>query len=158
MGYGNRWIFLLYLNCKILSPSKWRSNWLFLSSKGSKAGRTSLPCPIYFGNGLLSCWPELEKLYRIQGFQVGKNPNTFAIVSHLLYAGTLIFCGADSQQINYLNITKMVFESISDLQINMLISRTLTSKWSSQPRRSDRNFNLQNCFVTHYLLGIPTWS
>ncbi|WMV40276.1 hypothetical protein MTR67_033661 [Solanum verrucosum] len=58
-----------------------------------------------------------------KGFTLGKDPSTSVIVSHLLYADdTLIFCGADSQQVYNLNTTLMVFESISGLHINMIKS------------------------------------
>ncbi|KAL3368494.1 hypothetical protein AABB24_009384 [Solanum stoloniferum] len=62
-----------------------------------------------------------KELQWIQGFQVGSDPSTTLTVPHLLYADdTLIFCGADSQQIRNLNITLMVFEFIFGLHINML--------------------------------------
>ncbi|CAN4122517.1 unnamed protein product [Withania somnifera] len=59
-----------------------------------------------------------------QGFQAGNDPNIAVIVSHLLYADdTLVFCGANSQQVQHLNLNLMVFESISGLHINMLKSK-----------------------------------
>lgn len=57
----------------------------------------------------------------IQGFQVGRNPDNTFTISHLLYADdTLVFCGAESSQVSYLNPTLLIFESLSGLHINML--------------------------------------
>ncbi|KAF3654186.1 hypothetical protein FXO37_16616 [Capsicum annuum] len=55
------------------------------------------------------------------GFNVGTR-NTVN-VSHLLYADeTLVFCGANRSQVLYLNLTLLIFESLSGLHINMLKS------------------------------------
>ena len=73
--------------------------------------------------GLSQLLARAKELQWIQGFQVGSNPATTVNVSHLLYADdTLIFCGADRQQVSNLNTTLIVFEAISGLYINMLKS------------------------------------
>lgn len=52
------------------------------------------------------------------------NPNHSISVSHLLYAnGTLIFCGAETLQVLYLNLTLMLCKAISGLHINKMKSK-----------------------------------
>lgn len=54
---------------------------------------------------------------RIKGFKVGIRIGI--IVSHLLLADdTLIFCGAEQDQIRYLKLILIIFEIISGLHIN----------------------------------------
>lgn len=55
----------------------------------------------------------------LQSFQVGKNPTSSITVSHILYADdTLIFCGAERSQVIKINLTSLIFEALSG--INML--------------------------------------
>lgn len=55
---------------------------------------------------------------------VESKPNHSISVPHFLYAnGTLIFCGAETLQVLYLNLTLMLFEAISGLHINKMKSK-----------------------------------
>ncbi|XP_075083498.1 uncharacterized protein LOC142167239 [Nicotiana tabacum] len=73
--------------------------------------------------GLTKMLVKAKEMNWIHGFQVGRNPANSVIVSHLLYADdTLIFCGAERLQVSHLNLTLLIFESISGLHINMLKS------------------------------------
>nr|XP_016515287.1 PREDICTED: uncharacterized protein LOC107831999 [Nicotiana tabacum] len=57
------------------------------------------------------------------GSRVGNNAETSVTVTHLLYADdTLIFCGAERSQVQFLNLTLLLFEAILGLHINMLKS------------------------------------
>ena len=65
--------------------------------------------------GLSQLLARAKELQWIQGFQVGSNPTTTVNVSHLLYADdTLIFCGADRQQVSNLNTTLIVLKLSPD--------------------------------------------
>nr|XP_016478797.1 PREDICTED: uncharacterized protein LOC107800154 [Nicotiana tabacum] len=62
-----------------------------------------------------------KRLQWIRGFDVGVQSNIN--ISHLLYADdTLIFYGADRDQVLHLNLTLLLFEALSGLHINMLKS------------------------------------
>ena len=54
------------------------------------------------------------------GFSVGTLAANSLMVSHLLFADdTLIFCGADSEQISNLRYVFIGFEAVSSLKINL---------------------------------------
>jgi hypothetical protein len=56
----------------------------------------------------------------ISGFSVGSREQDRVEVSHLLFADdTLIFCGADASQINYMGALLVCFEAVSGLKVNM---------------------------------------
>jgi hypothetical protein len=56
----------------------------------------------------------------ISGFSVGGRNQDRMDVSHLLFADdTLVFCGADSSQISYLDALLVCFEAVSGLKVNM---------------------------------------
>nr|XP_009779409.1 PREDICTED: uncharacterized protein LOC104228625 [Nicotiana sylvestris] len=62
-----------------------------------------------------------SQLQWIEGFRINNNSGNSISVSHLLYAyDTKNFCGAEKLQLQYLNLTLLIFESISGLHINML--------------------------------------
>nr|XP_016485156.1 PREDICTED: uncharacterized protein LOC107805603 [Nicotiana tabacum] len=74
-------------------------------------------------DGLTQMMEKAKEMQWIQGFQVGRNPDIAVTISHLLYADdTLVLCGAESSQVSYLNLTLLIFESLSGLHINMLKS------------------------------------
>ncbi|WMV09233.1 hypothetical protein MTR67_002618 [Solanum verrucosum] len=55
----------------------------------------------------------------IRGFEVAKNNNQRMEITHLQYADdTLIFCGAEEEQLKYLRVILILFEAISGLHIN----------------------------------------
>nr|XP_016434745.1 PREDICTED: uncharacterized protein LOC107761094 [Nicotiana tabacum] len=73
--------------------------------------------------GLSRMLDKAKELQWINDFDVGNMTTNSVNVSHLLYADdTLIFCGAESRQMFYLNITLLIFEALSGLHINMLKS------------------------------------
>lgn len=54
-----------------------------------------------------------KELNWLQGFDVGSRTDQLTSVSHLLVAeGTLIICGAEGSQVQYLNINLMLFEAL----------------------------------------------
>jgi hypothetical protein len=56
----------------------------------------------------------------LTGFSVGSRNNEALVVSHLLFADdTLIFCGANSEQIRHLRCIFLCFEAVSGLRINL---------------------------------------
>lgn len=60
----------------------------------------------------------------MSGFEVAKN-NGERVLTHLQYADdTLIFCGADEQQLRYLRVILVLFEGIS--QVCTLTGRRVT--------------------------------
>lgn len=66
--------------------------------------------------GLSKMLEKSRQLQWIQGFSMGSNPESLATVSHLLYTNdTLIFCEADTNQIQYLNLILFLFEAFSGL-------------------------------------------
>lgn len=115
---------LSYLHSQVLILVNRSPNGFFSPQKGLRQGDPLSPVLFILGmEELTQLLVRAKELQWIQGFQVGRNHNTSGTVSHLLYADdTLIFCGADSQQVNHLNMTLMVFESTS-LHINMLKSK-----------------------------------
>lgn len=55
----------------------------------------------------------------ITGFEVARNGNRSLEVSHLQYADdTVIFCGAEEEQVKYLRHILVFFEGISGLHID----------------------------------------
>jgi hypothetical protein len=51
---------------------------------------------------------------------VGTRDNDRVEVSHLLFADdTLVFCGADASQINYMGALLVCFEAVSGLKVNL---------------------------------------
>nr|XP_009785833.1 PREDICTED: uncharacterized protein LOC104234042 [Nicotiana sylvestris] len=74
--------------------------------------------------GLSKMLDKAKQIQCIEGFTVGNSVANLVIVSHLLYADdTLIFCGANKMQVQYLNLTLLLFQAISGLHINMLKSK-----------------------------------
>nr|XP_016481281.1 PREDICTED: uncharacterized protein LOC107802323 [Nicotiana tabacum] len=70
--------------------------------------------------GLSRMLKKAKQMQWLQGFDVGRNSGLTVSVSHLLFADdTLIFCGADKSQVQFLNLTLMLFEAVSGLHINM---------------------------------------
>jgi hypothetical protein len=56
----------------------------------------------------------------ISGFFVGTRDNDRVEVYHLLFANdTLVFCGADASQINYMSALLVCFEAVSRLKVNL---------------------------------------
>ncbi|XP_009789469.1 uncharacterized protein [Nicotiana sylvestris] len=73
--------------------------------------------------GLSKMLDKARQLEWIQGFKISSNSGNSISISHMLYADdTLIFCGAEKLQLQYLNLTLLIFESISGLHINMVKS------------------------------------
>jgi len=65
-----------------------------------------------------------KQMQWIEGFRVGNNEDNSISVTHLLYADdTLTFCGTEKSQVQYLNLTLLLFEAISGLHINMQKSK-----------------------------------
>ncbi|WMV19114.1 hypothetical protein MTR67_012499 [Solanum verrucosum] len=61
-----------------------------------------------------------KQLHLLEGFMVGNGSGRTISISHLLFADdTLIFCEAEKSQVQYLNLTLMLFEAMSGLHINM---------------------------------------
>lgn len=116
---------LLYLHSQVLILVNRRPNGFSSPQKGLRKGDALSPFLFILGmEELTQLLDRAKELQWTQGFQVGGNSNTSGTASHLLYAdNTLIFCGADSQQVNHLNMTLMVFESTSGLHINILNSK-----------------------------------
>lgn len=55
-----------------------------------------------------------------QGFEVGTERGTILTISHLFFADdTLVFCGADQDQLRHLRMTLLCFESVSGLKIKL---------------------------------------
>lgn len=55
----------------------------------------------------------------VQGFEVARNNNQRMEITHLQCADdTLIFCGAEEEQLKFLRVILILFEAISGLHIN----------------------------------------
>ena len=127
MGFGDRWIRWIYFCISTVKFSVLINRspvGFFSTQKGLRQGDPLSPYLFILAmEGLSQLLARAKELQWIQGFQVGSNPATTVNVSHLLYADdTLIFCGADREQVSNLNTTLIVFEAISGLYINMLKS------------------------------------
>lgn len=86
----------------------------FSPEKGLRQGDLLSPFLFILAmEGLTQMLEKAKGMQWIQGFQVGRNPDNAVTISHLLYADdTLVFCGAESSQISYLNLTILIFESL----------------------------------------------
>ncbi|KAF3624709.1 Syntaxin-51 [Capsicum annuum] len=125
MGFGERWIKWIKFSITTVKYSVLVNGSLvgfFSPQKGLRQGDLlSLFLFILAMEGLSNMLDKAEQLQWLDGFNVGTR-NTVN-VSHLLYADdTLVFCGADRSQVLYLNLTLLIFESLSGLYINMLKS------------------------------------
>uniref|UniRef100_M1B0E1 Reverse transcriptase domain-containing protein n=1 Tax=Solanum tuberosum TaxID=4113 RepID=M1B0E1_SOLTU len=139
MGFRDRWIRWIFFCISTVKLSVLVNRSLvgfFSSKKGLRQGDPLFSFLFILAmEGLSQMLTKAKELQWIQGLQVGSDPSTTLTVPHLLYADdTLIFCGADSQQISNLNITLMVFEFISGLHINMLKSIIYPVNEVSNPR------------------------
>nr|XP_009794949.1 PREDICTED: uncharacterized protein LOC104241713 [Nicotiana sylvestris] len=73
--------------------------------------------------GLSKMLDKTKHLLWLDCFSVGRPQGNPISISHLLYADdTLVFCGAEKSQVQYLNLTLLIFEAISGLHINILKS------------------------------------
>ena len=93
----------------------------FLSSKGLRQGDPLSPYLCVLGMEALSCL--LARAVEggfLLGCNIGERSGGGLVVSHLLYAdNTLLFCGANEDQLAYLSWLLMWFEVISELRINL---------------------------------------
>ena len=134
------WKFLLYLLQRCGFSVRWR-NWIsfcistarfsilvngcpsgfFPSSRGLRQGDPLSPLLFVIVMEALSCL--LDRAVRedlFSGFSVGTSAGNSLMISHLLFADdTLIFCGADSDQVTNLSYVFTWFEAVSGLKINL---------------------------------------
>lgn len=96
----------------------------FSPQKGLREGDPLSPFLFILAmEGLSQMLDKAKQLQWIEGFSVGNSSIDSISVSHLLYADdTIIFCGAERSQVQYLNLILLIFEAISGLHINMLKS------------------------------------
>uniref|UniRef100_A0A2N9J257 Reverse transcriptase domain-containing protein n=1 Tax=Fagus sylvatica TaxID=28930 RepID=A0A2N9J257_FAGSY len=134
------WKFLLYLLQRCGFSVRWR-NWInfcistarfsilvngcpsgfFPSSRGLRQGDPLSPLLFVIVMEALSRL--LDRAVReglFSGFSVGSSAGNSLMISHLLFADdTLIFCGADSDQVTNLRYVFTWFEAVSGLKINL---------------------------------------
>jgi hypothetical protein len=134
------WKFLLYLLQRCGFSVRWR-NWInfcistarfsilvngcpsgfFPSSRGLRQGDPLSPLLFVIVMEALSRL--LDRAVReglFSGFSVGTSAGNSLMISHLLFADdTLIFCGADSDQVTNLRYVFTWFEAVSGLKINL---------------------------------------
>jgi hypothetical protein len=134
------WKFLLYLLQRCGFSVRWR-NWInfcistawfsilvngcpsgfFPSSKGLRQGDPL--SPLLFVIVMEALNRLLDRAVRedlFSGFSVGTSAGNSLMLSHLLFANdTLIFCGADSDQVTNLRYVFTWFEAVSGLKINL---------------------------------------
>jgi hypothetical protein len=123
-GFGDRW--RDWIKCCISSvrfsilvngiPSGF-----FFSSRGLRQG--DLLSPLLFVVVMEALSRMLTATMNhglLTGFQVGFRNHEVLAMSHLLFADdTLIFCGANSEHIRYLQCIFLCFEAVSGLKINL---------------------------------------
>lgn len=97
-----------------------------------------------------------KQMQWLEGFKVGNNSDIPVSVSHLLYAyDTLIFCGAEKLQVQYLNLTLLLFEAISGLHINM--AKSVIYSVNEVPNLEELA-GIMGCGIGHFpttYLGLP---
>ncbi|CAN4100742.1 unnamed protein product [Withania somnifera] len=111
IDFGERWIYFCISTGKFSVLINRSPVGFFSIQKGLKQGGPLFPFLFILAiEGLSQLLSKTKELQWVQEFQVGNNPSTTVNVSHLLYADyTLIFCGADRQQVSNLNTTLIIF-------------------------------------------------
>ncbi|XP_019234325.1 PREDICTED: uncharacterized protein LOC109214820 [Nicotiana attenuata] len=127
MGFGDRWIRWIKYSISTVKFSVLvnRSPVGFFSpQKGIRQGDPLSPFLFILAmEGFSKMIDKANQLQWLKGFDVGRVFENSVSISHLHYADdTLIFCGAESSQVQYLNLTLLIFEALSGLHINMLKS------------------------------------
>lgn len=125
MGFGDRWIKWIKFNISTVKYSVLINRspvGFFSAQRGLRQGDPLSPFLFILAmEGLSRMLNKAKQLQWLKGFDIGRD--RAVNISHLLYADdTLIFCGADREQILYLNLTLLIFEVVSGLHINMLKS------------------------------------
>lgn len=125
MGFGDRSIKWIKFNISIVKYSVLINRSLvgfFSAQRGLRQGDPLSPFLFILAmEGLSRMLNKAKQLQWLKGFDIGRD--RAVNISHLLYADdTLIFCGADREQVLYLNLTLLIFEAVSGLHINMLKS------------------------------------
>uniref|UniRef100_A0A1S4AQ70 Uncharacterized mitochondrial protein AtMg01250-like n=1 Tax=Nicotiana tabacum TaxID=4097 RepID=A0A1S4AQ70_TOBAC len=124
MGFGDRWIRWIRYSLTTVKYSILVNRapvGFFSPQKGIRQGDPLSPFLFILAmEGLSRMLDKAKQMQWIEGFRVGNNIIDPVAVSHLLYADdTLIFCGVEKLQVQYLNLTLLIFEAISGLHINM---------------------------------------
>jgi exonuclease III len=134
------WNFLLYMMERLGFGNKWRK-WIyycistvrfsvlingnpcgfFTSSRGLRQGDSLSPLLFVLVMEAFSRLMDRAVVRRyLEGFSVAHNNGSELKVSHLLFADdTLIFCGAERDQLVHLKGVLMCFEAVSGLRINL---------------------------------------
>ena len=103
----------------------------FLSSRGLRQGDPLSPLLFVLLTEALGRM--LDKVVQdghMSGFCVGREEGRSLAVSHLLFADdTLIFCGADLDQVLFLRMILIWFEAVSGLKINLDKSELVLVGW-----------------------------
>ncbi|XP_019242382.1 PREDICTED: uncharacterized protein LOC109222482 [Nicotiana attenuata] len=127
MGFGERWIRSIKFSLTTVKYSVLINRspvGFFFPQKGIRQGDPLSPFLFIIAmEGLSKMFDKTRQLEWIEGFKISSNSGNSISISHLLNADdTLIFCGAGKLQLQYLNLTLLIFESISGLHINVLKS------------------------------------
>ena len=130
MGFGKRWV--SWVKCCVSTASfsilvNGSSAGFFHNSRGLRQGDPLSPYLFVIGMEALSRLLNraVDGNY-LSGSKIAERDGVGTIISHLLYADdTLLFCGANKDQLKFLSWILMWFEALSGLRINLNKSEIL---------------------------------
>ena len=124
MGFGKKWLNWVRLRISMatfLVLVNETYTGFFRSSRGFRQGEPLCPYLFVMGIKALSCLlsKAVEGVF-LTGYKIGEGLGEGLVVSHLLYTDdTLLFCGAEADQMVYLSWLMVWLEEISGLRINL---------------------------------------
>ena len=127
MGFGKRWVKWCVSTTSFSILVNGSPTGFFQNSRGLRQGDPLSPYPFVIGMEALSRLLNraVDGNY-FHGSKIADRDGADSVISHLLYADdTLLFCGANKDQIKYLSWILMWFEALSGLRINLNKSEIL---------------------------------